>query len=319
MPPVFPLLVGSGRSGTTLFRNVLDTHPEMAMTHEAHFVAPMAVRRRRYEHGSGFDTAAFLGDLYANPNFARQGVARDALAADLAATPPTGYAEAVRAVFARYAADHGKPRYGDKTPGYVSHIPLLADLFPEARFVHIVRDGRDVAMSYLDRSEWGPATLSEAAHYWRDRVGRGRAAGRTLGPERYREVRYEDMVDDPETTTRTLCEFLDLDFRPELLRFHERGHEFIASSATPEAFSGLAKPVTRGMRNWRTEMARDDVVFFEAVAGDLLSDLGYERVTMRPSAAMQARATAGRLAWQAKRVAAKLRPTIRRLRRLGRS
>ena len=315
MPPVFPLLVGSGRSGTTLFRNVLDTHPDMAMTHEAHFIAPMARRRRIYGSGPGFDVAAFLDDLYANPNFVRQGVARDELAADLAATPPAGFAAAVRSVFARYAADHGKPRYGDKTPGYVSHLPLLAEVFPEARFVHIVRDGRDVAMSYLDRSEWGPATISEAAHYWRDRVGRGRAAGRTLGPRRYREVRYEDMVDDPEATTRALCEFLDLDYRPELLHFHERGQEFIASSATPEAFSGLASPVTRGMRNWRTEMAPDDVAFFEAVAGELLADLGYDRVTDRPTPSIRVRVAAGDAAWQGKRLMAQATPSIRRLRR----
>ncbi len=109
-------------------------------------------------------------------------------------------------------------------------------------------------MAYLDRDEWGPSTLAETALYWRSRVGRGRRAGAALGPQRYREVRYEDMVEDPEGTTRVLCDFVGIDFRPEMLDYHQRGAAFIASSATPEAFSGLAKPITRGMRDWRTQM-----------------------------------------------------------------
>lgn len=317
--PVFPMFVGSGRSGTTLFRNIFDSHPDLAMTHEAHFVLPMALQRRRLETASGIDIERFVARLYANPNFVRQGLEEPAVRAALDAASPATFADAVRTVFAAYAAQHGKRLYGDKTPGYVTHMGLLGELFPEARFVHIIRDGRDVAMAYLDREEWGPSTMADAALYWRSRVGRGRDAGRRLGPDRYREVRYEDMVDDPEAVTRELCEFLGLDFHPVMLEFHRRGTEFAAGTPHPDAFRGLAQPVTKGMRDWRTQMAPDDVALVEAIAGDLLSDLGYDVTGTAAGARLRAKATAAAAGWQAKRLAARLQPVLRKARkRLGR-
>lgn len=320
MNEVFPIFVGSGRSGTTLFRNIFDSHPELAMTHEAHFVLPMALERRRLETSSGVDAERFVARLYANSNFVRQGLPEPAVRAALNAAAPATFADAVRAVFATYAAQRGKRLYGDKTPGYVTHLRLLGGLFPEARFVHIIRDGRDVAMAYLDRDEWGPSTMADAALYWKSRVGRGREAGRQLGPARYHEVRYEDMVDVPETVTRELCTFLGLDFHPEMLEFHRRGEEFAAATPHPEAFRGLAQPITKGMRDWRTQMAPDDVALVEAIAGDLLSDLGYDVTGTAGRRRLRAKALAAGGAWQVKRVAARLPPMLRRVReRLDRS
>lgn len=317
--PVFPMFVGSGRSGTTLFRNIFDAHPDLAMTHEAHFVLPMALQRRRLITPSGFDSGRFLTRLYANPNFVRQGLPEPVVRAALEAGAPVTFADAVRIVFATYAAERGKRRYGDKTPGYVTHLGLLGELFPEARFVHIIRDGRDVAMAYLDRAEWGPSTMADAALYWRSRVGRGRSAGRRLGPSRYREVRYEDLVDDPEAVTRELCAFLDLDFRPQMLEFHRRGEDFAASTPHPEAFRGLSQPVTKGMRDWRLQMTPSDVALVEAIAGDLLADLGYDVTGTGGGGRLRATALVANAAWQVKRGAARLQPDVRRLRRRLRS
>lgn len=313
-PAMFPMFVGSGRSGTTVFRNIFDSHPDFAMTHEAHFVAPMAQRRKLYE-SDGFQAARFVDDLYTNSNFVRQGLERVAVEERLAAEKVDGFAAAVRSVFALYAAERGKTLYGDKTPGYVNHIELLGSIFPEAKFVHIIRDGRDVALGYLDRDEWGPSTVAEAALYWKSRVSRGRSGGASLGPARYLEVRYEDLVDEPEKTTQRVCEFIGLDYRDEMLRFHERGAEFIATSNTPDAFAGLAKPVTKGMRDWRTQMASDDVALFEAIAGDLLGSLGYERLHGTPSPALRGKALMAGLGWQAKRLQARAQPVIRSAKR----
>ncbi len=312
---VFPIFVGSGRSGTTLFRNVFDSHSDLAMTHEAHFVAPLARRRKVYETPAGLDAEALVADLYDNPNFVRQGLDRTAVCSALDSSGAATYADAVRTVFALYAEEHGKSRYGDKTPGYVVQLELLGRLFPEARFVHIIRDGRDVAMAYLDRDEWGPSSLADAAHYWKSRVGRGRRAGKELGPARYREVRYEDMVDDPETVTRELCDFLGLEFESEMLDFHRRGSDFAAGTKHPEAFRNLSKPITKGMRDWRSQMARDDVALFEAIAGDLLADCGYEVTGTGRGFGLRARALWASTAWQAKRIGARLGPLMSKVSR----
>ncbi len=217
------------------------------------------------------------------------------------------------AVFAAYAAAHGKARYGDKTPGYVTGIGLLAEAFPESRFVHIIRDGRDVALGYLDRDEWGPSTLPDAAFYWASRVERGRAAGRALGASRYTESRYEDLVDDPEAVTRRLCGFLDLEFEEGMLRFHERGAAFIASTKDPQAFGGLSRPITPGMRDWRTEMAADDVLRFEAIAGDLLEELGYPLTGVATPPGVRYEVAKARLGWERQRLASRFKPLTARM------
>lgn len=300
--PVFPQFVGCGRSGTTLLRNMFDAHSALAMTHESHFIGPLAKFRSRYESEAGFDNDAFVADLFSDANFVRQGLEVEdvRLALDKAGT--RSYAGAVRAVFAAYAAKNGKKLYGDKTPGSVTQIEMLAELFPEAKFVHIIRDGRAVALSYLERPEWGPETMAEAANHWKNRVRRGRAAGRAIGAERYMEVRYEDVVADPEAVARRVCDFLGLEFEEGMLRYHERSKAFIESTKDPEAFKNLSKPITAGLRDWDEEISRDDRRLFEAVAGDLLEELGYPVSGAAPSIGTRARVLAAAVSWQLKRL-----------------
>jgi len=241
--PIFPFVVGCSRSGTTLLRALLDAHPLLAVPPESHFAVLPRLRLRR-------DPWFRLWDI----------------------DPPDlrglGVADAVRAVFAAYAAAHGKPRYADKTPHYVSHLPLLADRFPEARFVHVVRDGRDVALSLLE-VPWGPDDLEGAALHWRRRVLEGRAAG--LGPARYRELRYEALVADPERELRGLAAWLELPYDPAMLDPARRP----VAMPYPEHHHRVALAPTPGLRDWRREMSAADAARFQAVAGDALAELGY--------------------------------------------
>lgn len=299
---VFPHFVGCGRSGTTLFRNIFDAHPRLAMTHEAHFVGPMAKTRARYERPDGFDVDIFVRDLNRDSNYRRQGLDEGALRDALRSANPAGYADAVRVVFSQYAAAHGKTLYGDKTPGSVSYVEVIAELFPEAKFVHVIRDGRAVALSYLERPEWGPRNMAEAANHWKTRVLRGVEAGRRVGSDRYVEARYEDLVADPETVTRELCDFLGLEFAPEMLRYHEKGREFISATKDPEAFKNLAKPVSADLRDWRQEISEADGKLFEAIAGGELARFGYPVSDSSPTIPTRLKAALAALSWQRKRL-----------------
>jgi len=314
--PVFPQFVGCGRSGTTLLRNMFDAHSTLAMTHESHFIGPLAKVRSRYEGEAGFDNDAFVADLFSDANFVRQGLEVEDVRLALDKAGAKSYAGAVRAVFAAYAAKDGKKLYGDKTPGSVTQIELLADLFPEAKFVHIIRDGRAVALSYLERPEWGPETMAEAANHWKNRVRRGRAAGRAIGADRYLEVRYEHVVADPETVARSVCDFLGLEFEEGMLRYHEKSKEFIASTKDPEAFKNLSRPITAGLRAWEDEILPGDQRLFEAVAGDLLEELGYPVSGAAPSIGTRARVLVAAVSWQLKRLVSFLSA---RTKRSGRS
>ena len=311
----FPIIVGEGRSGTTLLRAMFDSHPTMAIPEESEFLVPLGRARHSFEREGGFSTDAFLADLCGHYGFRRWGMPSEVIERAFQARPPRCFPDAVHELYSTWAARQGKTRYGDKTPHYVNHIGFLAAILPEARFIHIIRDGRDVTLSYLER-KFGPKNVAEGAYFWRRRVRGGRQSGRRLGPDRYRETRYEDLVDDPEAVLRELCGFIDLDFDGSMLRYFERAGSVAGSDPDHRH---LYLPPTKGLRDWRRDMSRADILVFEALAGDLLGALGYELAAERIGPAVQVRADIHRLAIQGRRMRHHLRTSVRTGRRRARS
>ena len=283
-PPPFPFFVGCGRSGTTLLRAMVDSHPEVSVPDEVAFIIRYHRPHRALQYGwpRRFDAAACTDLIVDDASLRRWPVTETEARAALADPPPESFADTVRRLYALVAASQGKPRYADKTPSHVLYLPRLGRLFPEARFVHLIRDGRDVALSYRSVA-WGPTTVPEAAVRWRRSVRRGRRDGQRLGPDRYREIRYEALVTDPERVLRDLCPFLEIDWDDAMLQYHERADAVIAATRFPDAHQRLLLPPQPGLRDWRTEMAAEDVDSFEAIAGELLDELGYGRAGERPS------------------------------------
>ncbi len=272
--PIFPFFVGCARSGTTLLRAIFDSHDELAIPDETPYFTHTLTRQRKYSRHNGFEAGRFLEDLFAHPWFPRLEVPQEAVRTAVLTNPPDTYAEAVRRIFALYAQREGKPRYGDKTPRNVTKVEAIARTFPEARFVHIIRDGRNVALSMLEMP-WGPRSIVEAARTWKQAVVHGRRAGRVLGTSRYREVQYEQLLEEPEEQVRPLCQFMDLPFHPMMLRYFERAEQIIAPS--PSTRGRVALPPTKGLRDWRTQMTKGDLEKFELIAWRELEELGYER------------------------------------------
>ena len=274
-PPL--VLLGVSRSGTTLLRVVLDRSPGIAIPDESFFV-PLLARR----HGRRVEPSRFLDDVRRLPAVAAWGVSAGDVAPRLRPGMPAG--QAIAAIFEAYAEGQGKPRWGDKTPMYMRHLPLLERLFPEAQYVHLVRDGRDAATSFLQLPEgtftrtWAhPASATAFACLWRTEVEAARALGARVGPGRYLEARYEDLVRDAERVVRWNCAFAGLPYAPEMLDVAGS----VDVSGKPHQ-QRLLQPVTAGVRDWRTELSQMDALAFEAVAGDLLAELGYE-ILVRPA------------------------------------
>jgi Sulfotransferase family len=291
----FPFLVGSERSGTTLFRLMLDAHPDMAVPPESYFIIDLYRKRKRYEPSDGhrYNTIAVANDLAGSRWFRAWGMPPKELATAMRREDGVDFAEAMRKVYRGYAGMFGKSRYGDKTPAYVQHIRVLGEIFPEARFVHLIRDGRNVAMS-LTEVKWGPPDVVEGALQWRERVVRGRRAGTEIGPERYLEVRYERLVAEPEPVLREVSAFLELPFDESMLRHSETAAERVPGR--PDGLHRRAATAPVAVRDWRTDMRREDLEAVEAAAGDLLSELDYERAVPDPpkEARRRARAAASR-------------------------
>jgi hypothetical protein len=271
---MFTFIVGCGRSGTTLLRAMLDSHGAMAIPPESYFVVPTLRVAGSRQLGSTADRARLLRMVLESPSFKEWRMEPSAVEDAVVQASPTTGAELVAAVYRTYADSQGKARYGDKTPYHVLHIPILASAYPDARFVHLIRDGRDVAAS-LVKSHFGPRRLEEGALYWRRYVSRGLSAGRSLPPERYQEVRYEDLVESPAETLERLTRFLDLPFDESMLSYHERADDLLGGMRRTDHLQGLHRPV-KAVSDWRTTMSSEEVRMFALLAGDLAAELGYE-------------------------------------------
>ena len=297
MPDVPPLFVlGVSRSGTTMLRVILDRSPGIAIPDETFFVPQLAHR-----HGGVVDPDELLEDVRRLPRLAAWDVPLEDIASRL--RPGMTIGEALDAVFQAYAAKHDKPRWGDKTPMYMRHLRLIDRLFPEAQHVHLIRDGRDAALAFLDMPKgvvtrtWAhPRSAAAFACEWRTEVRRARELGARVGPSRYHEVRYEDLVADTEGVVRSICTFAELPFEAAMLE--PAGN--VAVSEKPH-HQRLLQPPTRGVRNWREQMSEEDVRAFEGVAGDLLDELGYELRTGNREPTSRGRAA---LAWYRARMEA---------------
>lgn len=245
------------------------------MPFESHFIVPFAERREEYEQPGGFDTERFIADLGSQWSVQRWNIPEATLRVALTRVPPRDLPDAIRRLFALYAVTHGKTLYGDKTPDYMLSMPFLVRLFPEARFVHVIRDGRDVALALRDVDWMRQNEVVDCALYWALRVETARRAGRWLGPHRYCEVRYEDLVRDPAATLRRVCEFLCLRYVDDMLDHRASAEELVSTEPNLNEFRTLHMPVTPSLRDWRTQMGVDDLRTFEQVAGEVLVNFDY--------------------------------------------
>jgi len=272
---------------------MLDAHREFAVPDESYFPVWLGRVRGRYERPEGFALERLIDDLLAHESFGRWGLDGAEVAEALRAAGPATFPDAVRAYYAAYARAHGKPRYADKTPIFALHIPLLAAMFPEAVFVHVVRDGRDVVLSRMEAS-WGSKQLEHETLQWRSHIRTARLDGSALGAARYCEIRYEELVDRTEEIARRLCRFIGAEFDPAMLSYYERSQALVAAMVYPEEHGNLMRPPTKGLRNWREQLVGPQLALFEALAGDTLRLFGYECASGAPAATVRARALQAR-------------------------
>jgi len=260
--PVF--IVGCPRSGTTLLRDLLRSHPRLAFPSESWFIPSYY---RRYGDPRSDAEAIALGERILRSYWVRHwnvAVAPSTFAKDRT------FAAIVSRIYEDFARQRGKARWGDKTPGYVFHLPLLTQMFPQARAIHIVRDGRDVALSWLKHAS-SPGNLYMAAELWIKHVRAAQTASSTLGSHGYLEIRYEDLLANSERAMRQVCLFLGEPYDERVLRPTRESRNPVSRSHR----AGDDRIVTDNAFGWRRLMSGRQRRLFESVAHELLEELHY--------------------------------------------
>ena len=273
--PIF--VVGCPRSGTTMLQLMLHAHPRIALPPESRFV--LAAYNRRHRFGDLRDPAnrrALARWIVTTDQFDDLGLDRERVIEQIVAAPPT-LGSALGTVFRAYAARFDKPRWGDKRPAYLRHLPQLLRLFPDAQIVNIVRDGRDCVAS-LKETPWSTKELGELIDYWARSADAATRAARRYGPGVFHQIRYEDLVADPEPHLRELCRFLDEEYDEAMARPSD-----VASVAVPQYKTWHERThgevTTERVRSWQRRLTPEEVARCEAVFGRRLERYGYERST----------------------------------------
>jgi hypothetical protein len=267
-------IVGNDRSGTTMLRLIVDRGPEAAVPPESMFLTDLTPALDAGEPRDAAAAEELMRRVWEHPKVRLW---------ELGTAPPPvppglvgedAYRFIAAAPFEAYAARHGKPRWGDKTPHYVHHVDELLRLWPCARFVVLVRDGRDVALS-LRRMPFGPNNAWAAAQWWARGIRAGARAEREHAGNVI-TVRYEDLAERPAEQVRRVCAFLGLSYSDDMLALeHVDPARIVPDQAAwfPTLFDGIN---TSAVGRWRREMGARDRRIFAALAGAELAQLGYE-------------------------------------------
>jgi hypothetical protein len=283
-----PVVVGCPRSGTSLLAVMLDSHPELAVPPETAFIGPVACL---YGPSAAVRESFFnavTADRIAISNWSDFGLDKEAFRRRLESIEPFTVSAGLRAFYTMYAEGEGKPRCGEKTPGYVFLMPEIAALLPEAHFIHVLRDPGDTALSW--RKTWfAPSQdFRILGAEWKKYVETGRRAASLV--RRYLEIRYEDLVLRPEATLRRICEYASLAWSPAMLdyaargaarlerlqgRQHARGR-MIEREERTRIHANLTRALDADrLAVWRREMSTEERRALEEAAGPLVAELGY--------------------------------------------
>jgi hypothetical protein len=217
--PVF--VIGCPRSGTTLLTLMLSSHSRIAVPPETRFLLEVFRRREEFGDLTVRRNRRRLGRALTRgkgSKFRHLGLDRKLVRKAVVKSPPT-IGSAIGAVYRTYAAGQGKVRWGDKRPTYFRNVDVLRELWPDAQFVHLVRDGRDCVAS-LKRMRWWRHGVHSAVATWVHSVDIARRAQRRLPPEAFLQIRYEDLVADPRAQLERLCAFLGEEFEEAMLEPH---------------------------------------------------------------------------------------------------
>lgn len=270
---------GVGRSGTSLLQSMLAAHSELAMPPETHFFCSYLRNKRKRRAVQRAGRAAFASVIANDKHFHRAGIPVEILVKPGNLTtadfdPSSAYHHFLKF----YAKRERKGRIGEKDPRLIDYLGELSRLFPSALIIHIVRDPRDVVASRM-KARW-----SSGRPYWlhalvyRAQIALGREQGQKYFPRTYLEIRYEDLIESPAETLRTICKHIDLPFEASMLSFSRAAAKLAAPDEVEWKRETLGPLLKTNSGKWRAELTQRQAMVVEALCSEAMEDLGYARV-----------------------------------------
>jgi hypothetical protein len=264
-------IVGAQRSGSTLLRLILNAHSEIAIPEEARFLMPLLKESYLHYSFSGESLKALIDYLVLNPQFKLWNYDTTRLFEQLSQMDRLTVRELIDCMYTSYSMSENKSRWGDKSLFFRS-IDVLYAMFPGARFIHIVRDGRDVFHSWrkIDPSK---DNVAVTALDWCYKLYRIERSFERLPQENRMTVRYEDLLGQPQATIHSICSFVGVDYEQAMLSFYRRSHNYVGAHHSELIFQPLD---ARNCYKWKKNLTQREIRVYSLLARRPLARYGYE-------------------------------------------
>lgn len=272
-------IVGTQRSGTTLLRLILNTHSQIVVPREAFFLMPLLKKKYLNRFISGSTLKSFNNYLLSKADIKSthlkttyvDGNYNDILS-QLAQRGKLRLRDLIDEIFFSYCRSEGKSIWGNKTPSFFRKIDILYALFPDAKFIHIVRDGRDVFNSFR-KIDLSMNNVSVMALDWSYKLFRIEKSLNKIPPSNKVTIRYEDLLNKSEVTVRRICSVIGVKYENSMLDFYKSSHKHTSQTHSKLIFMPLNE---KNMYKWKKTLAPREVKIFNLLARHYLKKYNYE-------------------------------------------
>ncbi|MHB1952768.1 MAG: sulfotransferase family protein [Sulfobacillus sp.] len=269
-------IVGSGRSGSTLLRMMLSAHSRLCIPPETWYILPLVEQFSLTEPLTPTDVSAALHTITSHYRWPDLGIDKLTLALWVEQLPAPRLSDILSTIYDAVARNEHKVRWGDKTPPYIKIVPELLVLYPRAKFIHLVRDGRDVVKSFRNTGWYGPL-LHKNVSEWRWAIRCYEAHVRAGLAKQILPVHYEDLVRDTKSTLHRICTFLGETYEEGMMDYIDGAEKKIPGREKMAHPKLSRKPDETDIGRWRHEMSKWELFMTESHIGRELDKTGYPR------------------------------------------
>ena len=268
-------IVGSGRSGSTLLRVILCAHSKVTIPPETYFIKPLVEQLPINVVLDSHQTDQAIEIITSHYRWQDMGMTKDYFVSQLAGIKSPLLSDITNIIYAYHLSKDNKQIWGDKTPPYISIVPELLELYPDAKIIHLIRDGRDVTRSFQGTGWYGP-WIKDNTKEWKYAIAQYNRYKHARPDIDIYEIKYENLVMETEKTIKDLCIYLGITYEAGMLDW-----EPAIQGKIPLREAHIHKKLGRNPRvedinRWKFEMTKREIFITESFIGNELLSTGYE-------------------------------------------
>lgn len=281
----FFFIIGRPRSGTTLLRTLFDAHPNIIVPHEFPIIIDLSYKYAKIINWDSNILKSFYTDLFDVKKIEFNVINKEELYNDLLkAEGAKKYSDIIKILFSNIKSDFNKKNilcFGDKNPYYSMYVKELSKIFPDAKFIHIIRDYRDQILSMIKKGLYDIPSVSILSYQWKRSLRMIRKVKRK-SPEKFYTVTYEEFVKNPESFLKEMYDFINIPFDESVLNYY-KNEELYKTAEKHVQIKGIQDNIfnpinTKRLNAWRTELDVKSIKIADITVGKYAEMYGYDRI-----------------------------------------